>query len=405
MKLYNYKAKDGRGMILEDILQANDVNEVAGILKSQNLQPLTIKEREKMASGLFGGKIAVSEKSALCRFLSTMLKSGMSVPEAVDIIRSETKNKRLKRVLSDISFQTRKGKSLSFVLSQYPHDFDEIFLTMIKVGEESGTLDKSFRYLSGQLAAAHELNQKVIGSMMYPAVIVVAMVANGLMMTLFVLPRISKVFLRLDLPLPIYTKYLLTVGEFFGSHVLLVILVTIGSFVGIVMLFFIERTRKIMVNILIRMPLVKKVVEYIDIARFSRTLATLLASGVPIIDALDLSANVLTQGAMQKEAKSFGEAVSRGESLSSVLVNKRSVFPAVMVQTVRAGEHSGSLDKILAELADFYESEVDFSLKRLTSLLEPLLMLVVGAVVGVMVIVMIAPIYSIIGGLQSSIQN
>ena len=307
--------------------------------------------------------------------------------------------------MSDISFQTRKGKSLSFVLSQYPHDFDEIFLTMIKVGEESGTLDKSFRYLSGQLAAAHELNQKVIGSMMYPAVIVVAMVANGLMMTLFVLPRISKVFLRLDLPLPIYTKYLLTVGEFFGSHVLLVILVTIGSFVGIVMLFFIERTRKIMVNILIRMPLVKKVVEYIDIARFSRTLATLLASGVPIIDALDLSANVLTQGAMQKEAKSFGEAVSRGESLSSVLVNKRSVFPAVMVQTVRAGEHSGSLDKILAELADFYESEVDFSLKRLTSLLEPLLMLVVGAVVGVMVIVMIAPIYSIIGGLQSSIQN
>ena len=160
MKLYNYKAKDGRGMILEDILQANDVNEVAGILKSQNLQPLTIKEREKMASGLFGGKIAVSEKSALCRFLSTMLKSGMSVPEAVDIIRSETKNKRLKRVLSDISFQTRKGKSLSFVLSQYPHDFDEIFLTMIKVGEESELWINRLGICQGSLRLHTSLTKK-----------------------------------------------------------------------------------------------------------------------------------------------------------------------------------------------------------------------------------------------------
>src|SRR4029079_3889492 len=136
------------------------------------------------------------------RFVSTMLRSGMSIPEAVEIIREETKNKAMQRILADISFQTQKGKSLSSVLSTYKQDFDPIFLTMVRVGEQSGTLEKSFQYLSKQLAASHELTQKVKGSMMYPAVIVVAMFGNGLIMMLFVLPKIAGAFLNLDVPLP-----------------------------------------------------------------------------------------------------------------------------------------------------------------------------------------------------------
>lgn len=403
MPLFIYKASEDGGKVYEDTIQASSKENAFQTLKSQGVNVLTIK---KVGGGFtIGGGISTSEKAAFCRFMSTMLRSGMSVPEAVEIIRQESKNEKMKKILADLSYQAKKGKSISSVLEQYEGDFDKVFLTMVRVGEESGTLEKTFEYLAKQLSSAHELTQKIKGSMMYPAVIVVAMIGNGILMAVFVLPRLAQAFLKLDVPLPIYTKILLTVGEYFGKHPALVIG---GAFLAgffVFLLFMIKKTRKIIISLISKAPVVKNVVRDIDVARFSRTLSTLLRSGVPIIEALDVSSESVTNPRMRSETKVFSEQVAKGQSLSDIMMSHRSVFPSIMVQTIRAGEKSGTMDQVLSEVADFYEKEVEFSLKNLTSLIEPIMMLLIGVVVGVMVIMMIAPIYSIIGGLQQTIQK
>lgn len=402
MALYKYKAKQKDGKVVEEVVQAGSKKEAVSFLKSEEFQVLTIKGLE--ARGLrIGGGISVSEKAAFCRFMSTMLRAGISLPEAIDIIRQETQSEKLKEVLLDISFHIRKGQALSTILANYKSEFDAVFLTMIKAGEESGTLEKSFEYLSKQLLASYELSQKVKSSMMYPAVIIAAMIANAFIMLGFVLPKMSEVFLSLNVELPPVTRFVLNSGKTIGDNLAL----TFGGLFSVIFLvitlFLIKSTRTIIFSYIVKLPVISKVMDQLDTARFARTLSTLLKSGVPIMVALDVASDVLKQPHLKKQAKEFSGDVAKGEALSEILTKNKRSFPATMTQTIRAGEKSGSLEIVLEELAAFYEMEVDYGLKRATALLEPLLMLFIGVAVGAMVVIMITPIYSIVGGLQQGL--
>jgi type IV pilus assembly protein PilC len=403
MALFKYKANDKKGKVIDDVIQATDKKEAVALLKSEELQVLTIKNLEGKFDSLFVKGVSVAEKAAFCRFLATMLRAGLPLPEAMDIIRQETQSKKLKKVLYDISFNIRKGATLSSVLGKYKDDFDSVFLTMVKAGEESGTLEKSFAYLAKQLLASYELVQKVKSSLMYPAVIVAAMIANAFIMLGFVLPKMSEVFLSLNVELPPVTRFVLTFGKTVGDNLALTFGVFFAILFLIVILFVIRRTRKMIFSLFVKLPVVRKVMEQLDSARFARTLATLLKSGVPIMVALDVSSDVLTQPRLKAQSEEFSKGVAKGESLSDILTRQKSSFPATMVQTIRAGEKTGSLEVVLDELASFYELEVDYSLKRATALLEPLLMLFIGIAVGAMVVLLITPIYSIVGGLESGL--
>jgi len=246
---------------------------------------------------------------------------------------------------------------------------------------------------------------KVKNSMMYPAVIFVSMLGVGLIMLLFVLPKISVVFTKLNIPLPGLTTAILNFGNFVGKNTLLVLL-TIGvvGLLGVLVMVF-KKSRSFIIHSLVRLPILRKVAMKVDVARFARTLSTLLRSGVQITTALDVASDTLGQPGLRRRAKEFAEGVSKGASLSNVLSSVKGTFPLVVIQTIKAGEKTGRLDEVLEELANFYESEVENDLKRLTSLLEPLMMLVIGVAVGAMVILVIAPIYSIVGSLQSSIRK
>ena len=403
MPLFSYKAKNKKGVTVQDVIQASSRKEAATMINADDLKVMTIKNLDSKLSTSIGGGISVSDKASFCRFMSTMLRAGLTLPEAVDNIRSETKNDKLKKILYDVSFQTRKGASLSSVFSKYKDDFDGFFLTMIKAGETSGTIQESFDYLSKQLLAAYELTQKVKGAMMYPIVIVVAMLANAIIMITFVLPKLSDVFTQLNVDLPLPTRLLLNFGTFVGENKLLMITAMLGSIVFVILLFKIKTSRDLIFNMFIKFPAVNRLMVNIDVARFGRTLATMLRSGVPITQALEVSAGTLKNPRFIKKAKQFSEGVKQGEQLSDILLAGDNVFPSAMVQTIKAGETSGSLEDVLDELADFYEREVDYSLKRVTALLEPLLMLVIGIAVGGMVIMMIAPIYSLVGGFDQSL--
>ncbi|QQS38921.1 type II secretion system F family protein [Candidatus Woesebacteria bacterium] len=401
MPLYSYKAKDSKGKVVEDVVQASSRKEAASIIGSNGFKILTIKNIQQRFNASIGGSIKISEKAAFCRFMATMLRAGLPMTEAVDNIREETKNPKLKKILFDVSFQIRKGASLSSVLSKYKKDFDNFFLTMVKAGEKTGTIDQSFDYLSKQLLASHELDQKIKGAMMYPIIIVIAMLGNAVIMITFVLPKISGVFTELNVDLPAATKIMLSVGNFIGNNTLLTLLIMVGVLIATISLFLIRATRSLIFRAFLKLPLVKALVINIDVARYSRTISTLLQSGVPITVALETSAGVLRTPKLAAKAAEFCEGVSRGEQLSDMLLTGKRVFPTAVIQTIRAGEKSGNLGEVLAEMSNFYESEVDYSLKRVTALIEPILMLVIGVAVGGLVLMMITPIYSLIGGFDN----
>lgn len=397
--LFTYKAKNKNGKIIEDVIQASDKKEVLSFLRSEQMSPLFIKELAQKKE-IFAKGVSISEKAAFCRFMATMLKAGLPLPEAIDILRQEAQSKKMKQILFDVSFSVRKGGTLSAVMSKYKEEFDAVFLTMIKAGEESGTLEESFAYLAKQLLASYELSQKVKSSMMYPSVIILAMIASAIIMVAFVLPQMSQVFLTLNVELPTVTKFVLNTGKTIGENLAF----TLGLFFlvifTVITLFIIRSTRQFLVSYIVKLPVINKVMDQLDTARFARTLSTLLRSGVPIMVALDVSSDVLKQPNLKKQAKDFSAGVAKGKSLAEILVSQKKSFPATMIQTIRAGEKTGSLEIVLDELASFYELEVDYSLKRATALIEPILMLLIGIAVGAMVILMITPIYSIVGGLE-----
>jgi len=401
--LYTYKAKNEEGKIVEDVVQASNKKEVVVALKIENLQVLTVKNFESKVRSFFRGGVSTSEKAAFCRFLATMLRAGLPLPEALDIIKQETKSAKLKHILFDAIFHIEKGQTLSSVLAKYKIDFDAVFLTMIKAGEESGTLDKSFDYLSKQLLASHELSQKVKSSLIYPAVIVVAMIGNAFIMLGFVLPKMSDVFLDLNVKMPAVTKFMLNAGKSVGENLALTFGIFFSIIFFVILLFLLRPTRKIILSYLLKLPVVNKVMDQLDTARFARTLSTLLKSGVPIMAALDVCSDVLKQPGLRSQAKEFSSGVAKGKSLSDILVQQKHSFPVTLIQTIRTGEKTGSLELVLEELAIFYELEVDYALKKATALIEPLLMLTIGIAVGGMVILLISPIYSIVGGLESGI--
>jgi type IV pilus assembly protein PilC len=398
--LFTYKAKDSKGKIIEDVMQASDRKEVIAALSADQLSPLSIKKFTEKGSGLFAKSVSIADKAAFCRFMATMLRAGLPLPEAIDILRQEAQNPTMRQILFDVSFHIRKGGTLSTVMSRYKNEFDAVFLTMIKAGEESGSLEKSFDYLAKQLLASYELSQKVKSSMMYPSVIIFAMIGSAIIMVAFVLPQMAQVFLTLNVELPPVTKFVLNTGKTIGDN----LAITLGlAFMGIlssIAAFIIRPSRQFIVSGLVKLPVVSKVMDQLDTARFARTLSTLLRSGVPIMVALDVSSDVLSQPRLKQQAKEFSVGVAKGQSLAEILSHQKKSFPVTMIQTIRAGEKTGSLEIVLDELASFYELEVDYSLKRATALIEPILMLLIGLAVGAMVILMITPIYSIVGGLE-----
>lgn len=405
MPLYHYKVQDSKGDISVNSVNAASKEDLATLLKASSYKILSIQLVDIGKGSVFARKVSLIDKANLFRFLSTMIHAGLSVSEGSDVIKEETQGTRLKKILSDISYETRRGATITSVLSKFKEDFDPVILAIVKVGEESGTLDESFGYLSEQLTSQYEMEQKIKGSLAYPGVIVVAMLGMGVFMLTWVLPQIASSFMKLNFELPFFTKLIMTFGLWVGAHTLIFIGFIVGTIALLVFLVLLKPVRDFLIDIVSKVGPIKRVLHQIDVARYARTLSTLTKRGVPIIEALNITADTLSTPSFRTAAKLFGEKVSKGALISDVMLENKKVFPPAMIQTIKAGEKTGMLDKVLLELAVFYEGEVERELKKLTTLLEPIIILVIGVAVGAMVIMLIAPIYSVIGNLQSSMKK
>lgn len=399
MPQFIYKVLNDQKQILTGSLTALNRDEAADELTKKGFSPLTI--REVIERQTTKGTIPPIDKITFCRYTGTMLSSGLSLSEGVEVMREETKHPLMRRILGDISYSLEQGQQLSSVFERYPQVFEPYFITLTRAGEVSGTLGDVFKYLELELRAEYSLNSKVKGALLYPAIVFTAMIGIGVLMFFFILPQIGKVFLSMKLPLPFYTKFLFSLSISLSKFMVPII---VGA-VMLAVLFVLSLKNKVVKTFIFRLirpiPMIRNLIKKIDLARFNRIFSTLLKSAVPITEALEISLSSLSWFEYQELAHIIPAEINKGKTLSRV-IKERHVFPTLMTQMIAAGEKSGTLGDSLGDLASFYEQEVEEELKSLTQIIEPILMLLVGIGVGGMILSIIAPIYSVVGSFNQA---
>ncbi len=400
MPTFEYRATTPQGLILQDTLNGTDSGSVKQELQGQGLKIVWVKKVKADKKKKWNNNVPLIEKANLCKYLSTMLSAGLSLPESVDVFAHDTTNAKLKEILSSTYTLLQQGKNLSSAFEQYPKIFDPIIIALIKAGEMSGTLNTSLEYLADFLYDEYKLRQKVKSALMYPIIILVAMLGVGMLLIFFVLPRMAPVFLSLKVSLPFYTRIVLQMGLFFSDNIIIILPLMLASLVGLVIFMGTSVGKKATLRIVKLIPAVRRLLNYLDLARFCRILSTLLSSGVPINQAMQIVTTSLNQTEYQKAVAPFHLELQKGVSLADLMRTYPKLFPQITVRLVAAGERTGSIEKMLKDSANYYDNEVEDILNNFANIIEPILLLMVGVAVGIMVVAIIGPIYSLVGGLE-----
>ena len=357
-------------------------------------------EKKKQGLSLFG--VSANEKVFLARHLSTILKAGISLPESLEIVQKQSKGK-LKKVLSDVIVKVEAGKALNVALSDHTDVFDPLFINMVKVGEKSGTLDESLKYLSLQLSKDARLISKVKSASLYPMIVLITAVLVGGGISYFVLPKLAKLFTAFKTDLPLATRVLLKISgsiEHFGLWWLAGIIGVIVVFALLSGFYFF---RAIWNWTTLRLPIAGRLVKSLNLARFSLTLGTLLKSSVAIDEALSITKGSISSIPYQKAVGRILDHVGKGKTMAQALDSvdpKQKLFPGTTRAMIRVGEKTGSLYSSLLYISEFYEEEVDNITRDLSTTLEPILLIIIAFVVAFVAIAIISPMYQILGSIN-----
>ncbi len=355
--------------------------------QSQEKKPVQKTKVEKIS-------LSTSEKIAIISNFSTMLSAGISILEAVDSLLEDAKGNQ-KKVLQTLREDLVQGKRVFESFAKFPNIFDRVTISIIKAAEEAGNLDNTLKDLRDNIKKESEFLDKIKAALTYPVLIMFVFVGVLLMILIVVIPKISLVFSRLKVDLPLPTRILIFVSNIMLKYTIPVIAVIVIAVVGLVLLY--RTNKKLMLGALFSLPLISNLVKQIDLVRFTRSLFYLLSSGIPIVTALELSQDVVLRKDISQIIKQSKEMIISGKKLSEGLKTSKGKIPSIMIKIIEAGEKSGSLDKSLKDISDYLDYEVAGTLQTLTTLLEPIMLVMVGIVVGGMMLAIIGPIYSLIG--------
>jgi len=338
--------------------------------------------------------ISTNEKIALVSNLSTMLDAGIPILEAIDSLLEDSRGS-LKKVLETVREDVTSGKRLSSSFAKFPKIFDSVTVNIVKASEESGTLDVVLKDLRDNITKETEFNDKIKSALIYPSVIMFVFAGVLIVILTFVIPKISTVFTRLKVELPLPTKILISASNLILNY-------TLPTILGIAVLtfgiFFLYRSKKkIFLNIFFSLPVVSSLAREIDLTRFSHSLYLLLNAGIPIGSALELTKDVVSKKRIEEAIIRSKEAVQAGKKLSDGLRDKKKTIPSIMIKLIEASEKSGSLEKSMQDISKYFEYQVEKSLARVTVLLEPVVLVATGLLIGGMMLSIIAPIYGLIG--------
>ena len=403
MPKYSYVAKSLNGEERVGKIEAKDVHQLAINLKNEGfilVNAFAEEEKKKTAfvfSIPFLGGVSLSEKMMFTRNLQVMTATGLSLPRALGILSLQTNNKTFSKALSRIKDEVVKGKNFSESLAEHPKIFSELFQNMVKVGEEAGNLEEVLGVLSKQMEREHELKSKVQGALMYPAVIVAAMIGIGILMLVMVIPKLAATFEELEIELPLTTRVIIFFGTFLSEKWYFGILGTIILFFFFQFLIRLKSGKKLIDFLILKLPVLSVLIKKTNSASTVRTLSSLIAAGVPLVKSLEIVSNTLGNVYYKEAILKASERIKKGDKLSEALESYEGLYPAIVFQMIKVGEETGETSGILSKLAEFYEEEVGNATKNLASIIEPVLMLIIGAVIGFFAISMVQPMYSMLG--------
>lgn len=365
--------------------------------KEKKLSPFEKKLNDWVAKHLT--RISFVQKIFFVDHLRTMLHASLSVVEALEILSKEMSSKKFRLIIGYIKQEVESGRQLSEVLAGYPDVFPPIYVKMMEAGEVAGKLDESLEQIVVQMKKTHALTSSIRGAMIYPSVIIIAMVGVGIVMATVVLPNLVKLFEEFDTELPLATRIFIAIINFVNNPLNLTL--TVGTVIFLVVGFgwLLKKSapfRRVIHTMNLYFPIIGGVIKKINLARFSLTLSSLLKSTIPIIHAVEITADTCTNVRFQESIRSAGIAIKSGTPLSEVLAQSPKLFPPMVTEMILVGERSGEVDRLLTELSSFYGDEVDKTMKNFTAVIEPIIILVLGVAVAGVAVAVILPMYTLI---------
>jgi type IV pilus assembly protein PilC len=402
----NYTAKSYSGEIKSGQITIKDERELANQLRAEGFVLTSFNEVEtnekeiKIAFLDRFSSVPLSEKMMFTRNLSVMISSGLSISKALKNLATQTKNKRFISVLNAVQEDVQAGNPFSDGLARFPAIFNELFVNMVRVGETGGNLEEVLGILANQLERDYDLLRKVRGALVYPAVILVAMAGIGIVMMVYVVPQITKIFADMNVELPVLTKFIINLSNTLVNYWWAVVMFFLVLIIGVKIFFSTLIGRKIWGFTIINVPLIGNIMIKVNCARFSRIHSSLLKSGISVTRALEILSRTLNNFYYQRAFRRAVEGVQKGVNLSKIIYEEKKIFPILVPQMIEVGEETGKTEEVLAKLAEFYEEEVNQITKNLSSIIEPILMLLIGSAVGVFAISIIQPMYSIMDSIK-----
>src|SRR5437899_5461157 len=386
MPVFAYRGRSGAGVVAGEI-EADDRPGAVAQLRAKGVIATAVQERQAKAAAVkeIGGSVKDKGLAIYTRQFSTMVDAGLPIAQCLSILSEQSDSKTLRDVTKRITTEVEGGATLAESFKKYPRVFNDLFVNMLAVGESGGVLDVVLQRLSGYIEKAAKLKSKVKGAMVYPVTIMgVAALVIIFMMT-FVIPTFASMFRNMGAELPLPTKIVLMISDFTHQYVLFILAALAGFVFAFRKYYSTDQGSQVIDALLLKVPIVGMLIRKVAVARFTRTLGTLISSGVPILEGLRITARSAGNRVVEKAVMSARAAVTAGRTLAEPL-RASPVFPPMVVHMISVGENTGALDQMLGKIADFYDDEVDAAVSALTSLLEPLMIVFLGVIVGGLVV-------------------
>ncbi|MFA6042571.1 MAG: type II secretion system F family protein [Patescibacteria group bacterium] len=401
MPTFAYTARATNGATTSGTLEAKDEKFLAAVLNVRGLALLNAHQAEaksgkkKFSLNISFGGVPIVQKIFFLQNLQVMVRTGFSLGHALDTLALQTEHKMFRGIIQELSHDVEAGTTLSAAMGKHPKVFTELFTNMIAAGEVSGKLEEVLKRLTIQIKKQHQLVSKIKGALTYPIIVVSAMVVLGVVMMVAVLPKLLTVFDQSGGVLPLPTRILIAISNFLQHNLVYVI-------IGAIIVVFTFRWavkkgkgRAYWHSFLLQLPILAPIMKKINLAKFTRNLSSLLKTDIPIVQTFQIISKTLGNDSYRRALEHTAEMLKKGANISKVLAQSPKLFPPIVVQMIAVGEESGTLDTISEEIANFYEEDVDQIMSNLTSILEPILILLLGAGVAGMVVAVILPIYSL----------
>lgn len=403
MAEFVWEARARTGELRKGVMEADDEPAVQARLRGQQLMPTKIKKKSAALNFKIGTGVDLRDVVTFTRLFATMIDAGLPIVQCLDILCNQTDNKNFAVILRDVKANVEQGATFSDSLRRHPKVFDPLYVNLVQAGEVGGILDTILSRLAVYNEKAIKLRRQLRGAMVYPsAVLIIFAGVLGILLG-WVIPSFKTIFKDLgsDDALPWLTQLVITISETFIGYLPFFLVAGILGAIGITYFYRTPKGKKLFHTLFLKAPVMGPVLRKIAVARFTRTLGTLLSSGVPILDAMDIVARTAGNVVVEEAILYARAKISEGKNMAAPLL-ETNVFPPMVVQMVGVGEQTGALDAMLGKIADFYEEEVDVAVAAMTSLIEPVMMVGIGGTVGVVLIAMYLPIFSIAGKIKAN---